>query len=360
MTRILHLAIVSLCAIDCTLCGCGSIGSRSVAPDRFDYTEALSSSWKQQMLINMVKVRYGDTPVFLDVASVINQYSVETQVDFRWTWMDPVVSLGNSQSAGGTAKYGDRPTITYAPLMGERFARSLMKPLPPPAVLSMIEAGYPIDVIFRACVHSINGIRNRYGGSGRPRPADPDFYPVLERMRQLQLSGAVALRFMKTGETEGVVMTLRNRKDPTIEENSLFVRKALGLDPSAQELRVTYGSIAMDNKELAILTRSMLEIIVDLASYIDVPAEHVQDKRVNPTMATETVNDKPIPPLIRIHSSRQKPDDAFVAVPYRNYWYWIDEHDLPSKRLFSFLIFVFSLTETGGKDNTPIVTIPAG
>jgi hypothetical protein len=51
--------------------GCG-VGPRTVAPDRFDYTEALSASWKQQMLVNMVKLRYGDTPVFLDVASVIN------------------------------------------------------------------------------------------------------------------------------------------------------------------------------------------------------------------------------------------------------------------------------------------------
>src|SRR5687767_12903841 len=50
------------------LVGCGGIGPRSIANDRFDYTETLSVSWKQQMLANMVKLRYGDTPVFLDVA----------------------------------------------------------------------------------------------------------------------------------------------------------------------------------------------------------------------------------------------------------------------------------------------------
>src|SRR4051812_19300262 len=65
--------------------GCG-IGARSIPHDRFDYGEAISSSWKQQMLVNMVKLRYGDAPVFLDVASVINQYSIETQIDGRLGW----------------------------------------------------------------------------------------------------------------------------------------------------------------------------------------------------------------------------------------------------------------------------------
>lgn len=312
------------------------------------------------MLVNMVKVRYGDAPVFLDVASVINQYSVETQVDARWTWVHPVVSIGDSQSTGGTAKYSDRPTITYTPLAGERFARSLMKPIPPPAVLSLIEAGYPIDLVLRACVHSINGVRNRYGGSARARPADPAFYAVLKRLRLLQDSGLVGLRFQKTNEMEGVVMTFRANGQQGVEGDSAFVRNALGLNPSSQEFRVAYGSIAKDDKEIAILTRSMLEIIVDLGSYIDVPAEHVRDKRVNATMAAETLGDTEIPPLIRIGSSSHKPDDAFVAVPYRDHWFWIDDHDLRSKTLFSFMMFVFSLTETGGKENAPIVTIPAG
>jgi hypothetical protein len=57
---------------------------------------------------------------------------------------------------------------------------------------------------------------------------------------------------------------------------------------------------------------------------------------------------------------REKDADAFVAVPHHGYWYWIDDRDLPSKRMFSFLMFIFTLAETGGKEGGPIVTIPAG
>ncbi len=68
----------------------------------------------------------------------------------------------------------------------------------------------------------------------------------------------------------------------------------------------------------------------------------------------------PVPPLIRIHSSTDKPEDAFIAVRYQNYWFRINKCDLRSKSLFSFVMMIFSLTETGGKEGAPIITIPAG
>src|SRR5213075_434519 len=109
-----------------------------------------------------------------------------------FTWVHPVAAAGDSKSTGASARYTDRPTITYTPLSGERFARSLMKPIPPTAVLSLIQAGYPIDAVLRTCVHSINGVRNRYGGAARAHAADEEFYPLLQRMRRIQDSGACA------------------------------------------------------------------------------------------------------------------------------------------------------------------------
>lgn len=235
-----------------------------------------------------------------------------------------------------------------------------MKPLPPPSILTLIQAGYQIDLVLRVCVQTINGIRNRYGGSGRARSADPEFYLLLERLRKIQDSGAIGLRVQKTGDVEGVVMTFRGKVTPSVQEDILFVRKTLGLDPSASEFRIAYGSVAKDDKEIAILSRSVLEIIIDLSSYIEVPALHVEEKRVNPTMPEEMVQGTPVPPLIKVYSSSDKPRDAFIAVPYRNYWFWIDDRDMRSKTLFSFLLFIFSLTETGGKEGTPVITVPTG
>ena len=155
-------------------------------------------------------------------------------------------------------------------------------------------------------------------------------------------------------------MTFRGKVDEATGEDILGVRKMLGLDPTAQEFAVVYASIAKNDREVAILSRSILEIIIDLASYIEVPNIHVEEKRVNPTQTDDSGMGGPSTPLIRIHSSRENPADAFVAVPYHDHWFWIDDRDLPSKRMFSFLMFIFTLVETGGKEGVPIVTIPAG
>ena len=344
-----------------TCAGCAGVGPHTVARDRFDYTSAISDSWKAQMLINMVKMRYGDTPTFLDVASVINQYSVESQVDLRFSWADPVTAaLTNTQSTGGATRYIDRPTITYSPISGDKFARSFMTPIPPASILSLIQANYPVDLVFRLCVHSVNGIRNRFGGAARARPADPEFYPLLERMKRLQAAGAIGLRVQKTTEKNATLMTIRGKMDAASAEDSLAARRMLGLDPTADEFSVAYASLASNDREVAILSRSILEIIIDLASYIEVPEVHVEENRVNPTQTEDTGSGVPSTPLIRIHSSRDQPADAFAAVPYHGYWFWIDDRDLPSKRMFSFLMFIFTLVETGGKEGAPIVTIPAG
>jgi hypothetical protein len=181
-----------------------------------------------------------------------------------------------NSSLGLARKQFTDPTITYAPLMGERFARSLMTPVPPAAILSMVQAGYPIDLTLRLTVHTLNGLQNRFGAGGRRRPADPEFYELLARLRRIQHSGAIGMRVQRVGPDVVTLLTLRGKVAPEIEADILMVRQLLGLDPQAGEFRVVYGAVAADDKELAMLTRSILDILVDMASFITVPEAHVQ------------------------------------------------------------------------------------
>jgi hypothetical protein len=352
----IRIKIIISVGVLLVLFGCAGIGPPTVSRDRFDYTAAISDSWKRQMLFNIVRIRYGDAPVFLDVSSVISQYQIAGAINLGATINYPPSST--SGTLGGAGTYVERPTITYTPIMGDKFARSLMSPVPPPAILSLMQAGYPVDLVFRLLVQEINGVRNRFGGEARARSADPEFYSLIEKMRQIQSSGAIGMRFKKTEKEESALMVIRGERDPERESLAKEVRKILGLDPGADQFNVVYGSIPKDDKEIAILTRSLLQVIVDLSADIEVPATDVEEKRVGPTHVEEAVKDGKISPLIRIHSSLGKPDDAFVSVPYRNSHFWIDDRDLMSKKLFSFLMFVFTLVETGDKGTAPIVTVP--
>lgn len=345
------------------LTGCAGIGPRQLSRDRFDYTTAISDSWKDQMLLNMVKIRYADAPVFLDVNSIISQYALDSAISLNSSWSSPKAGFGggNIFGIGGIGRYFDRPTITYSPMTGDKFAQKLMNPIPPPSLLSLVQSGFPIDLVFRLCIHAMNGTQNRFGGGARTRPADPEFYPLLERMRSVQSAGVMGMRIKKRDkEAATLELFFREKVDPAMEADILATRQVLGLDPHIHEFRVVYGAFSTSDKEIALLTRSVLEVISDLASYIEVPEVHVAEKRVNPTLPDQPVAGAPHAPLIRIHSSQERPSDAFIAIPYRGYWFWIDDKDLPSKRLFSSLMFIFTLTETGSKEGAPIVTIPIG
>jgi len=346
--------------------GCASIGPGSVSRDRFDYMATISDSWESQMLLNLVKGRYGHAPVFLDVASVISQYALQTQANIGASWQSPLTNRFtgdgnvNMLSLGALGSYTDRPTITYNPLTGEKFARSLMAPIPPAAILNLVQAGYRVDLLFRVCVQSINGIQNSFGGAATAHEADPRFHALIEKMRRLQATGDIGTKIQKTGEKEGVRIVLRWREDKTFDPDKTDVRNVLGLDRNATEFRVVYGVVPSDDREIAIVSRSMLQIMINLASSIEVPEEHVADKRVTPTFREKASDGRPIAPLVRIHSSLERPSDAFVAVPFRNHWFWIDDRDVLSKNVFSFLMFIFTLTETRDREGVPIVTIPAG
>ena len=56
------------------------MGPGTVTRDRFDYAGSVGESWKSQMLLNLVKIRYGDIPVFMDVGQVVAGYSMQRTV----------------------------------------------------------------------------------------------------------------------------------------------------------------------------------------------------------------------------------------------------------------------------------------
>lgn len=155
--------------------GCTHIGPKTIPVDRFDYSTAVADSWKQQTLLNIVKMRYMDLPVFVDVASIVSGYSLQTGVNVGGTLSSTKAVQGDFASIGGQAIYTDRPTITYVPLTGEKFLKGLLAPIDPKNIFFLMQSGYPADFILALTVESLNGVRNRSLAGGTTREADPAF-----------------------------------------------------------------------------------------------------------------------------------------------------------------------------------------
>lgn len=349
------------CLVAATLAGCVTVGPQTITRDRFDYGTAIGRSWQDQMLLNIVKLRYGDTPVFLEVASVISQYSLEGQVDLTAGFKNSIIA-SDSQAIGAAGRYAERPTVTYAPLFGQRFVQSLMQPIPPATVFSLAQSGWPIDFVFLICVRSINGLHNQSGAQLFRRDADADFVVLLQKLRSLQESEAIGIQIEPNGPRNATILSFRApaRVTADVEADARVIRNLLALAEGDGAYELTYGGVQASDRQVAMITRSMLELLVELSMSVDVPSEDIDSGRTVAPPARPVVEGSEVPRLLRIHSGVERPADAFVAVPYGEHWFWIEDTDHASKRLFSVLLMINALAETSGAATAPAVTINAG
>ncbi len=358
MTRSIETAVALLVLV--LVAGCASIGPGSVPRDRIGYANALSDSWKDQMLLNIVRLRYADAPTFMDVSSVISAYTLQAGVqggaNVNIGTPNNTTSLPNAStnlSVGST--YNDRPTISYTPLSGRKFAQSLLQPIPPLAIFSLITAGYPVEVVIPVTVRAFNGIYNQATQGGETRPADPAFYPLVEAWKRVQASRSFSMRIEQRDDEQVAIGVFASDVTPDIQRDLEFIAETLNLRADGGEIALEYGALQRRPNELAVLSRSMLEIMVELSSGITVPAAHVASGRTFPTSLPTDAGGSP---HVRIEAGPVPADDAFAAVQYRGTWYWVSDHDLLSKRSFTFLLLFFSLAETGVTPEAPVLTIP--
>jgi hypothetical protein len=344
------------------LAGCSHIGPKTVSRDRFDYNTAIADSWKEQTLLNIVKLRYADMPLFVEVASVVSGYTLESSVNLGGTLSSGKAVQGDFLSLGTAGKFTDRPTITYAPITGEKFNRSFMTPIPPKLFLFLLESGWSAEVFFPIVVDAVNGLRSFKAAGRQARMGDPGYYRAISLLQQLQDSGHMSIRVVRDRDARetAVLFLYRQHPPPEIVEALREFEGLLGLRPESSELKVRYGSIPETDQELALQTRSLLQIMVALATQIDVPPEHVEGGLTVPSLIIPDSEEAKMRQLIKVHTTSDKPEKAFVSINYRDNWFWIDDGDFSSKRVFTFLMILFSLTESGGQEGLPLITIPAG
>ena len=348
-------------AVTClALAGCASIGPATVPVDRVDYADALATSWKAQMLLNIVRLRYADVPTFMDVASIVSAYALQGQVQASLATNFGVpgatlVTPGGVGSASVIGAWSDRPTISYTPLTGQKFARSLLAPIPPAAIFSLIAAGYPADAVLLSTVRAINGVWNDTIEGGERRAGDPAFFALVEALRRVQRSRAFSIEVKREeGGAETVIAIFAGRQDPELTRDIALIGETLRLETRKGEVDLAFGAVQRRPDEIAVLSRSMLEIMIDIAAMIEVPAEHVASGKTiaNPSEGARRAGQ------VRIFSGREPPPESFTQVRYGDTWYWIPADDFASKRALTYLLLFFSLAETGVVPSAPVLTIP--
>jgi hypothetical protein len=335
--------------------GCTSFGPANMQRDRFEFNGAVARSWKEQTLLNIVRVRYLDTPVFLDVSQIVGGYTLEGTMSLGGTGNPGTApaAIGNTLSLGTAGRWAVNPTITYTPVTGAQFTQKLLTPVAPTSVLWTLQAGWPIDLVMHLTVQGINGI-NVDG------PTAPRYERVSQLLRELQVQDLIGLRLPEEGAAQNdpvVYFPPSDEVDPESEAKIQELTKILQLPRGQREFTVIHGAQATHGREIVVFTRSMLQLMTRLGTYVEVPEKDTAEHRAAPGKHLEAVQQGQV--RVRYGDKRPADEDVQALVGYRNGWYWIDDRDLQSKRTFGLVMLLFMFMESSPRSNLPVVTIPS-
>lgn len=344
-------------AIPCLLQGCYSFGPDQIRGTHPLYNAAVVDAGNEQLLNNLVRLRYRDPTAFLDVSSIASTtkltFEANASGDFAST-DSGILGLGST--------YETYPTISYAPLQGEDFSKRLLSPVSVSALLSLSRSGWSLRRVFGVCVEEINDISNAPTASGPTPSLAPKQYEdwnrlavYLDRIHDANL--IKAYEDPKSGRlTVSIKTEVKNHPD------ILALKQILHLPREQDRFEVIESNADHPETTISIFARPLMSTLFYLSHNIDVPKEDKDAGLVTITRSHEghpfDWQKTPAGQLFHVRVSETRPDLAFIATPYRDHWFYIADDDLESKSTFLLLTQLFRLQAGATKTPGPTLTLP--
>lgn len=342
--------------------GCAVTGPSSIRTSRSNYNEAIASTSSEQLLLNLVRLRYRDVPLFLEVSSVTTTFGVEVTGGVR---VDPLPIELDATSLSGEMSLSERPSVTYVPLQGEDFVRKLMTPLATDTLALMYHSGWSLDRMLKVCVRRLGPLVNAASASGpTPRyvPEYRDFFEAANLLERLWEQGECELG-LSIGEDGKSALVIQFTKAGMESDEVSRLKTLLGL-PAHMELRgLSASQSEVTGDGVALVTRSLMACMYFLSQGVEPPAADLAAGRVT---VTRDADGQPFDwttitgGLMRVRSGAQRPDNAYILVRHRDAWFWIDDSDLDSKSTFALLGQLLELQSGGAERARPVLTLPVG
>ncbi len=361
----LNILALLLFTITFTTTGCFNIGPNAMKHEWLKYNNVISNIEDQQNLLNLVKLRYNDSPKMLAVTNINSQLLLGTEDSgASYSFSERATPVGNRLNFSLFPKYEDKPTITYQPLQGEKFVKSMLEQISLDVLLLLNNSGWSVERIFRLCVQDINGIRNAPGASGPTpdyAPEYKDFLTVAKLMRTLQKRNLSNVEYELVNGKSTLVFSLAKEALELSETHKLV--EMLRLTPGKTEYPIRMNDVDHNPNLIRLRTRSVMGILYLLSQSVEVPQEDVRRGKL-----TTTKYEDGLPfnwgdlfsDLFQIKSSSEKPSDAFVSIKYRGHWFYIDDTDVESKRTYALFSQIFAIQAGKIEIERPTLTLPIG
>jgi hypothetical protein len=398
------------------LSGCSTFGPQLVLNSHIDYNKAVEQVIQEELLLNIVRRRYYEAPQFVTVSSITTSMSTSAGISGG-------AAFGNQDTPttgniGGSFNWSDSPTVTITPRQGTEILGPLTSRMSVLTIAKMANAGYRFDFLLALMAEGLTDVRGPEAGVGTDfRPGDKEFIEVIQSVGRLIDKGQLKAGTFSWNDPYSDI-TIK-REDITVEnqltaialgngvarfrsydggKNYYFTDKhdypAMWIDPEARTSsdgkriieilnlqptplkrvwsfspnRVVEGTdfenVPDDPRpEVRMQLRSFYSVLNLLAYGIDIPPKDEEEGRAftkaSYDQAVREGRAVDLSDKFVVHSSRQRPANAFVAVKHRGSWFYVDDRDHVSKRLFNAVYDLFNMEiAPSGGGGGPILTVP--
>jgi hypothetical protein len=370
--------------------GCTSFGPTKLVGSHEGYNDAVQLTVTREVLKNIVRKRYADPMQFITVSAINAQFSVSAGANAGVSGNGSDRATG---SVGGTVGYSESPTITYVPQLDAGLNKSLDSPIELREAVSYIFnwgqfQPYEVGLV----VGAINDAPDRGGSAGARYREQVDalvrlfergatlkyfreFYPRHEPIPMSQVGGLAytlaaqaGFYFYDAGEGKvhiaskhlgiGLVVHGPHEGDTAADLHTLGLTPGESFYPIRAPGEAEPKQYGLQPNTIWFAPRSVEGMIELAAMGVEIPSAHARSG-IAPPQGPAANSGVEIP--IRIRYSGQQPDSIY-RIQHRGYWFYIDDTDTISKKLFSLLVDTYT-SRIGSKvssDEAPQIVLPIG
>ena len=399
--RCLALAIILV-----MLTGCG-MQAKIIQSRHWELNDTIRQTKNEQLLLNMVRMRYDETPYFLQLSSITTSFSTGANAAAQATLPEEGPDI-YGLSAG--INYSESPTVTWSIPDSREFLARFYAPIGTNQLTVLTQSGFDLVDVFRVGSRKINLLRNKEFDmeTGEFVPGNfNELLEALELIEKLRRDGVVDMAYGLMSNYGGVTVPISQIDTRGVAEGMpyslLYLSRSPGMatpysvskpvflrfskesddDPRAQRLRTLLklrpdlysfpitdvadvspeairavdGKLAQifdpDEKvsHIGLTNRSVIEILRMAANYIEVPAPDVESGLArNRSLADSR--------FLTVLSSPTEPSSAWLKVRYQGTWFYIPATDLDSRESFTLLNAFFSSVVGEVPGAKPLLTLP--